>query len=195
MIRPFQLGRSNREESEAELPTLELVLDAATSFAMSTRLNNLLTIQPKLRESVSDSLNTSLDGSIYSVHTSANGSNPSRVFNLTLSKSLSTIEKVWAICAGVAEIELHAKGLLHHREYSDGVTRFSWVPEKTKHTLDATDKPWKPVVLNRAIDIFTSLPRELLMCELPKPKPRGSWGEGKPKRLVLRDYLVREAVA
>lgn len=182
MMRPFQLGRSKRQESEAELPLLEEALDLATSFAMSTKLNNLLTIQPKLRESVSDSLNTSLDGSIYSIHTSANGSNPSRVFNLTLNKSLSTIDKMWAICGAVAEIELHAKGKLHFREYSDGVTRFTWVPNKTKHTLNDIRKPWKPVVLDRARVIFEEIRKELLTCKLPQSKI-------KPKRLVLRDYL------
>ena len=183
MIRPFQLGRSNREESEAELPTLELVLDAATSFAMSTRLNNLLTIQPKLRDTVCDRMNTSLYPSSYSVYTSANGSAPSRRFNLTVSKSLSTVDKAWAICAAVAEIELHAKGLLHYREYSDDVTRFTWVPNKTKHALASGERPWLPIVLHRALEIFAELPSNLFVCRLPRSK-----------RLVLRDYLVREAL-
>ena len=156
---PFQLGRSHREECFEQLPALEAALDEATLYAFSTRMNNLLIVQPKLRDKVSDLLQTSLNPAVYAVGTSANGSIPSRRFTMTLSKSQSLHHKVMGICAAVAEIELHATGQLHFRSYSDGATRFTWVPDRCKHLLGSGPRPWDAVVLDRAHEIYLAIVR------------------------------------
>lgn len=157
MNRAFQLGRSRREECLVQQPTLESALNESTSYALSTRMNNLLIIQPKLRDKVSDPLQTSLSHAVYAVGTSANGSNPSRRFTMTLSKSQPLYHKVMGICAAVAEIELHATGQLHFRSYSDGATRFTWVPGHSKHLLGSGPRPWNAVVLDRALEIYLAI--------------------------------------
>ena len=157
MNRAFQLGRSNREECFEQLPALEAALDEATRYALSARMNNLLIIQPKLRDKVSDLLQTSLNPAVYAVGTSANGSHPSRRFAMTLSKSQSLHLKVMGICAAVAEIELHATGQLHFRTYSDGATWFTWVPAHSKCLLGGGPRPWDAVVFDRAHEIYLAV--------------------------------------
>ena len=157
MNRPFQLGRSHREECFEQLPALVAALDEATRRTFSARMNNLLTIQPKLRDKVPNSLQTSLNPAAYAVETSANGSNPSRRFVVTLSKSQSLHHKVMAICLAVAEIDLFATGQLHFRTYSDGATRFTWRTDRSKHLLGNAPHPWDEVVLDRAFEVYRAI--------------------------------------
>lgn len=154
---PWQLGRSHRDECLEQLPILEAAMTEATNFTLSTRMNNLIKIQPRLRDKVSDPLQTSLNPTAYAAYTSANGSNPSRRFTLTLSKALPLNHKVLGICASIAEIELHATGQLHFRPYSDGTIRFTWRPEQSKHPLGNGIRPWDVVIHDRACEIYLAI--------------------------------------